>query len=97
MNDQVNGIGEMPEELKEHIKMTNPAIQLAKQVLADAEAGKIVSLAIIGVMPASNIITAFAGVNRTEIYTGAGILQRRIEMELTAPQQKGSGILMPRR
>ena len=76
----------------------NPAslacIDLLMQVLADAKAGNVTSCAIVACGP-SDFGANMAGPDARSMYMGLGILQRKIEGNVTQPAPQSS-ILKPR-
>ena len=72
------------------ILLTNPVVQLLGQMMAEAKAGKITSIAIIAVNPTGGVGAAAAGGQSGDLYVGCGMLMGRIMSQIEAPPAKSS-------
>ena len=70
------------------ILATNPCIQLLENMLAEAKAGKLSSIAVIGITPQSAVATAYAGGQRGDMFVGTAILADALLAEIKGPQKR---------
>ena len=70
------------------INPTNPIVELAKKILADAEAGAIGSLGVIAVDSRGMMSTSTIGPRLGDLYVGAAILQANaLKVMMAQPAQ----------
>ena len=72
------------------LAMASPCVQLLENMMAEAKAGRITSIAVIAITQTAQVASGFAGGQRGELYVGAGILQRRLLAEIEGPPVKSS-------
>lgn len=72
------------------LTMANPCIELLKAMLADAEAGRISTIAVIAVSPQTHVAISYAGGQRGDLYVGTGLMQKRLLAEMEAPPPKST-------
>jgi hypothetical protein len=61
----------------------NPLVKMLEDVLVQARAGQISSLAMVILTPGGGLATPWAGPQTSDLYMGAGIMQKRIVDTLT--------------
>ena len=74
----------------QQIIVTNPVVELLSNILNEAKAGKISSIAIVGITPQSAVAVAYAGGQRGDLYVGFGMIQRRLLEDIEAPAPRSS-------
>ena len=67
------------------IAIVNPIVEMVERLLADVKANNISSVGLVVVTPQGGIGAMLGGPQRTEIYLGAGILQKRMLQEIDPP------------
>lgn len=82
MNDFMNGAGVAA---LGKIPVVSPAVEVLERVLAEAKAGRVVSVAMVMVDPNGGVATPWAGPQIPQMYLGAGMLQSRIIRSIEAP------------
>lgn len=88
---ELNGTG-APESVQ--IKLNNPCVDILEQMLRDARAGTLISIAVVGVNQQRGIAHAFAGQAIGDMYLGTSMLQDLLLQHLKTPQPP-SRILRP--
>lgn len=69
------------------LAVANPLVMLLEQLLAQARAGGISSIAVIHISPQGAITTLYSSGQRGDLYVGSAILQQRLLSDIQAPQQ----------
>lgn len=87
----VNGDTPIPQP----ILMANPLVDMVRNILKEVEAGRITSLAFIGVNPAGGVARPAMGLQLSELYIGAALLQDDIRDQLKRPQQHSRIVAAP--
>ena len=72
------------------LAIANPCVGLLENMLAEAKAGRLTSIAVIGITPQAQVATAYAGGQRGDLYVGAGLLQEGLLSSIKGPPQKPS-------
>jgi hypothetical protein len=67
------------------IMMSNPVVEVLTNMLNEAKAGRISSIAVVGITPQSAVAVAYAGGQRGDLYVGFGMIQRRLLQDIEAP------------
>lgn len=60
----------------------NPVVELLARMIAEAKAGNLTSIAIIGITPGEAVMSAYAGGQKGGMYVGTGIVQRKLLAEI---------------
>ena len=68
----------------------NPCVTALKNILVEAEAGRVTSVAIIAITPQSQVATLYAGGQRGDLFVGTAMLQKGLLEEMQAPQKRPS-------
>jgi hypothetical protein len=83
MNDVMNGAEPHPQKLV----ITNPVVDILERVLADAKAGKISSIAFVGILVGGGAAPGYAGVQLSDLYLAVdAVLKPGIAGALLQPQ-----------
>jgi len=76
----------------------NPCVQLLEQLLAEVRAGKITSVAVVGITPTAGAAAIWAGAQIGELYVGTGMLSRRMLAAIEGqPAQPARSSIIPAR
>ena len=70
------------------IALVNPCVQLLENMLADARANKLTSVAVVAITPQSGMVNAYAGGQRGDLLVGTLLLQDRIKDDIKGPQTR---------
>lgn len=68
-----------------NVPVVSAAVEILEKVLAEAKAGRVLSVGLIMVDPNGGIATPWAGPQIPQLYLGAGMLQTRIVRGIEAP------------
>lgn len=66
----------------------NPLVELLQNVLNDAKAGNISSVAMVIVTPQAGVATPYLGPQRGDLFIGASLLTKRMLDDIATPQQR---------
>lgn len=79
------------------IAQVNPCVGLLENMLAEARAGHFWTVAVIGITQQGQVVSAFVGGQRGELYVGAALLQKKLLSDIAGePQQRPSTIIPAR-
>ena len=79
------------------LRPVDPVIQMLEEMLQTARSGQLNSLAIVAVTHQAGVAAVFCGPQSGLLYTGAGMLQRRLMRVMDPPPEQRSPILRPGR
>lgn len=65
--------------------VVSATVMMLEQVLAEAKAGRVTSIAMVMVDPSGGVATPWCGPQLPQIYLGAGMMQSRIIRSLESP------------
>lgn len=71
----------------------NPCVQLLENMLSEAKAGKLTSIAVVAVTQQSAMVNAYAGGQRGDLLVGTLLLQDRIKDDIKSPQARSPLVL----
>lgn len=93
MSETMNGNETIPP-----LQIANPVVQMLEEMLAQARQGAVTSAAVLMVSNVGQVMTAYTGVQRSDLHLGCNILQGRIIHDvMTPPAQQQPRILRPMR
>ena len=70
------------------IQFGNPLVKMLEEVLAEVKAGRMTSVAIIGITPAGGVATPMIGDRMADMYMGAAMVQRHIMEQILNPPRR---------
>ena len=86
-NGSIPALGQM--------SFANPLVKMLEDMMVEVKAGRVTSLAIVGVTPVGGVATPWAGDRLSDMHTGLCMMQRQI-LDFMANPQKRSSIIPAR-
>lgn len=65
--------------------MVNPCVGLLENMLADAKAGRVTSVAVISILSGGQVASGYAGAQRGDLFLGAALLQDSLLTSIKGP------------
>ncbi len=84
--EAMNG-NEMPDLSK---MLVNPVVGLLKGMLAEAEAGRVTSVAVVGITVQGVVMSGHQGPQRGDLFVGVSLIKDRMLKEFGAPAPRSS-------